>query len=91
MGRHEQLLDDQLLDDQPRIHFLQSHLEALAEAIAQGVAVHGYFVWSLLDNFEWDSGYDERFGLVYVDYATLQRTPKHSFRWYQSLIERNGF
>ena len=51
----------------------------------------GYFVWSLLDNFEWDSGYRERFGLVYVDYPTQRRVPKDSFDWYRGVIRENGF
>ena len=56
-------------------------------AIAEGADVRGYFVWSLLDNFEWGSGYGTRFGLVYIDYPTLKRTPKASFRWYADLIK----
>jgi beta-glucosidase len=56
-------------------------------AAAGGVDVRGYFVWSLLDNFEWASGYSERFGLTYVDYASLRRTPKSSFSWYADLIK----
>jgi beta-glucosidase len=56
------------------------------DAAAGGVDVRGYFVWSLLDNFEWDSGYSIRFGLTYVDYASLRRIPKSSFGWYSGLI-----
>ena len=56
-------------------------------AVAAGVDIRGYFVWSLLDNFEWDSGYSHRFGLTYVDYASLQRIPKSSFDWYADLIK----
>ncbi len=59
--------------------------------MADGVPLAGYFVWSLLDNFEWDSGYRERFGLVYVDYATQRRVPKASFDWYRGVIRENGF
>ena len=55
-------------------------------AIAEGVPVRGYFVWSLLDNFEWSLGYSKRFGLVYVDYPTLERVPKDSFYWYRDQI-----
>ena len=51
-----------------------------------GVDVRGYFVWSILDNFEWAAGYRERFGLVHVDYDTLARTPKDSYRWFQSML-----
>jgi len=54
-----------------------------------GVPVEGYFVWSLLDNYEWILGYGRRFGLVYVDYPTLERVPKDSFEWYRGLISAN--
>jgi beta-glucosidase len=90
MGRHETLAAGPI-DDAPRISFLSANLDYLQRAIAAGADVRGYFVWSLLDNFEWDSGYAERFGLVYVDYATAERTPKRSFDWYAQVIERNGF
>ncbi len=62
------------------------HIDAVGRAIADGVRVDGYFVWSLLDNFEWGHGYSQRFGLVYVDYPTLERVPKQSYRWYRDLI-----
>ena len=72
--------------DQHRIDYLAEHLAALAKAIEDGVDVRGYFVWSLLDNFEWSKGYRPRFGLVHVDYSSQTRTPKDSYRWYQRLI-----
>ena len=72
--------------DQHRIDYLSGHLAALAEAMADGVDVRGYFVWSLLDNFEWSKGYEPRFGLVHVDYSTQTRTPKDSYRWMQAMI-----
>ncbi|TDQ05128.1 GH1 family beta-glucosidase [Labedaea rhizosphaerae] len=72
--------------DGARIEFLEAHLRALADAMAAGVDVRGYFVWSILDNFEWSKGYAPRFGLVHVDFKTLQRTPKDSYRWYRDLI-----
>ena len=56
-------------------------------AASNGVDVRGYFIWSLLDNFEWDSGYSKRFGLTYLDYPSLQRIPKLSFGWYADLIK----
>ncbi|MEU3713977.1 GH1 family beta-glucosidase [Streptomyces catenulae] len=68
-------------DDRERIAFLDGHLRALHTALAAGVDVRGYFVWSLTDNFEWAEGYARRFGLVHIDYATQRRTPKASFRW----------
>ncbi|MET0789529.1 MAG: GH1 family beta-glucosidase [Cellulomonas sp.] len=75
-----------VVDDQPRIDYLDSHLSAVADAIARGVDVRGYYCWSLLDNFEWADGFTQRFGLVHVDYDTLVRTPKRSFEWYADVI-----
>ena len=69
---------------------LREHLRAVHEAIAADVDVRGYFAWSLLDNFEWSRGYDPRFGIVRVDYETLERTPKQSARWYSDVISQNG-
>ncbi len=76
--------------DPRRIDYLDQHLRALHSAIEQGVDVRGYFHWSLMDNFEWALGYDKRFGLVHVDFDTLQRTPRDSAHWYRSIIDRNG-
>ncbi|MFQ5971879.1 MAG: GH1 family beta-glucosidase, partial [Alphaproteobacteria bacterium] len=78
------------IDDSRRVAFLHDYLAALNEAIAEGVKVRGYFVWSLLDNFEWDQGYSKRFGLVYVDYRTLARTPKRSFDYMHAVIQENA-
>jgi beta-glucosidase len=78
------------VNDQERIKYLHGHIDAVREAIAKGVDVRGYFAWSLMDNFEWSFGYSRRFGLVWVDYPSGQRTPKASFSWYRSLIEANG-
>jgi beta-glucosidase len=72
--------------DQARIDYLALYIDAMREAVALGTDVRGYFVWSLLDNFEWGAGYANRFGLVYVDYATQRRIPKASARWYADLI-----
>lgn len=69
------------VDDQRRIDYLDGHLRALHRALEAGVDVRGYFVWSLLDNFEWAEGHRQRFGLVHVDYATQRRTPKASYDW----------
>jgi beta-glucosidase len=74
------------IDDQPRIRYLDSHIRAVAEAMVAGVDVRGYLVWSLMDNFEWAEGYDQRFGLVHVDFATQRRSPKASYGWYRDLI-----
>jgi beta-glucosidase len=72
--------------DPERTAFLASHIEAVARAVKDGAPVKGYFVWSLFDNFEWAFGYSKRFGIVYIDYATLERVPKDSFYWYRDLI-----
>ncbi|MPY60650.1 GH1 family beta-glucosidase [Streptomyces spongiae] len=69
------------IDDQQRITYLDGHIRALHRAMEAGVDVRGYFVWSLLDNFEWAEGYARRFGLVHVDFDTLERTPKASYGW----------
>ncbi|MFD3933108.1 GH1 family beta-glucosidase [Streptomyces sp. NPDC058614] len=74
------------IDDQERITFLDGHVRALHRALEAGVDVRGYFVWSLLDNFEWAEGYARRFGLVHVDYATLERTPKASYAWLRDAL-----
>ncbi len=77
---------DGTVDDQPRIGYLDGHIRAVRAAMTAGVDVRGYFVWSLLDNFEWGEGYHQRFGLVHVDFETQRRTPKASFAWYRDLI-----
>lgn len=74
------------IDDQERIAFLDGHLRALHRALEAGVDVRGYFVWSLLDNFEWAEGYARRFGLVHVDFDTLERTPKASYGWLRDVL-----
>ena len=74
------------IDDQPRISYLDAHIRAVADARTAGVDVRGYLVWSLMDNFEWAEGYHQRFGLVYVDFDSQQRTPKASFGWYRDLV-----
>jgi len=79
---------DGAIHDLERIRYLDAYLAEVAAAMADGVPVRGYFVWSLLDNFEWAEGYSKRFGLVFVDYPTLERIPKDSFYWYRDLIAR---
>jgi beta-glucosidase len=74
------------VDDQDRISYLDGHVRALHRAVEAGVDVRGYFVWSLMDNFEWAEGYARRFGLVHVDFETLARTPKASYAWYRDLL-----
>jgi beta-glucosidase len=77
---------DGSVHDGERVEYLRGHIDAVGRAIARGVPVGGYFVWSLLDNFEWAEGYTQRFGLVYVDYPSLERVPKESYRWYRDFI-----
>ncbi|MEV0666391.1 GH1 family beta-glucosidase [Actinomadura luteofluorescens] len=74
--------------DRDRIDYLDGHCRAVHRAIEDGVDVRGYFVWSLLDNFEWAEGFDQRFGLVHVDYATQRRTPKASYHWLREELAR---
>jgi beta-glucosidase len=81
---------DGSIDDDRRVAFLDRHLRALHRALDAGADVRGYFVWSLLDNFEWAEGYAKRFGIVYVDYETLRRVPKSSASWYADVIASNG-
>ena len=87
MANADTLVEGKVHDAQ-RIAYLKGHLEALSRAIAAGVDVRGFFYWSLLDNYEWDSGYGKRFGLVHVDYATQQRTLKDSAHWYRDFVAR---
>ena len=78
------------VEDSGRVNYLRRHLVELHKAIESGIDVRGYFVWSLMDNFEWAYGYEPRFGLVRVDYATQKRTPKLSARWYSEVIQDNA-
>ena len=77
---------DGRVHDEARIAYLRAHFTAAHEALTAGVDLRGYFVWSLLDNFEWAFGYSQRFGLIHVDYPTLTRTVKDSARWYRQVI-----
>jgi beta-glucosidase len=82
-------LDTDTVDDAGRIAFLRDHFGAALRAIHDGVPLESYHVWSLLDNFEWDQGYDQRWGLVYVDYESQRRVLKRSARWYREVIRSN--
>jgi beta-glucosidase len=77
------------VQDPARVAFLADHFEAARRAIADGIDLEAYFVWSLLDNFEWESGYRPRFGIVRVDYETQARTLKDSALWYRDLVARH--
>jgi len=81
---------DGAVHDPRRIDYLAGHIAAAEAAIADGTDLRGYFVWSLLDNFEWGLGYRPRFGLVFVDYTTQARVPKSSAAWYSGVIRANG-
>jgi len=86
---NEDRVDNGKVQDRERIEFLDKYLAEYARAIEHGVPALGYFVWSLLDNFEWAEGYSKRFGIVYVDYETQQRVLKDSAGWYRNLIARH--
>lgn len=85
VNRNGEVLDDN------RVDYLHKHLHSVYRAMNEGVTIAGYFVWSLMDNFEWGEGYTKRFGLVYVDYPTQQRIIKKSGYWYRDVIKENGF
>ena len=76
--------------DEKREKFIESHLEGVHKAISEGVDVKGYFHWSLLDNFEWDKGFEPRFGLVEIDYKTLKRIPRPSSVKYAEICKNNS-
>jgi beta-glucosidase len=81
---------DGRVHDERRIEYLRSHLAAVHAAVDKGADVRGYYLWSLMDNFEWSLGYAKRFGLVHVDYVTQTRTPKDSFGWYREVVAANA-
>ena len=83
---YDDVLVDGRVDDHDRWDYIEAHLAAVGQAMAEGVPVLGYFVWSLLDNFEWAWGYGKRFGIVHVDYDTQVRTPKLSAENYAAVI-----
>jgi beta-glucosidase len=90
-GAFKDLLQNGQIHDADRTNYIARHIEAVAEAMRQGVRMEGYMVWSLLDNFEWASGYGKRFGIVHVDYATQKRTLKDSAIWYANMLNaRSG-
>lgn len=86
---YDTVAEDGRVHDVDRVTYLHDHIDAVGDAIDKGVDVRGYFVWSLMDNFEWAYGYDRRFGIVHVDYDTLVRTRKDSSYWYAELVRTN--
>ena len=87
---NDRIFLDGQVHDADRIDFLHKYLMELKKGIEDGADVLGYLQWSFLDNFEWAEGYNERFGLIYVDYRTCDRIPKDSARWYSEVIASNG-
>jgi beta-glucosidase len=87
-GAFKDRLVDGKVNDFERTDYIARHIDAVGDAIRQGVRMNGYMVWSLLDNFEWASGYEKRFGIVHVDYETQRRTPKASALWYRDFLCR---
>ena len=85
----DQIIDGKI-DDQERLEFYQGYLKACKEAIDEGINLKGYFAWSFMDNFEWSSGYEKRFGLHYVDFETLERIPKKSAKWFKKAIKNES-
>ena len=81
---------DGMVYDIDRIMYLRNYLTQLQRATSEGVPVHGYFLWSLMDNFEWADGFEQRFGLYHVDFDTQRRTPKLSASFYRETIARNA-
>jgi beta-glucosidase len=89
---YDQFVDGKIVDSE-RIDYLKNYLLSMKRAMSEGVDVKGYFVWSFLDNFEWQEGYEKQFGIVYVDRSSpdLKRIPKESAKWYAKVCEENGF
>ena len=90
MSCHDDVSLDGRVHDPNRINFLDLYISALQKASDEGVDIRGYFLWTFLDNFEWDRGFTERFGIVHVDFTTLRRTVKDSAYWYKKVIDTNG-
>jgi beta-glucosidase len=89
--RRSKRSDEELLNDDTRVHYLGTYLAEAAKAMQEGLPLKGYFAWSLLDNFEWAQGYDPMFGLVAVDLKTQERILKKSAHWYKGVIAQKGF
>jgi beta-glucosidase len=86
----DEVTEDGRVHDDERIEYIKEHLKAAAKFIGEGGNLKGYFVWSLMDNFEWAHGYSKRFGIVYVDYETQKRILKDSALWYKEVIQKNS-
>jgi beta-glucosidase len=86
----DQLLADGSVNDDKRVAYLRGYIEQCWKAVQEGVPLKGYYLWTLMDNFEWAFGYSKRFGIVYIDFETQKRYPKKSADWYKQVISRNG-
>jgi len=86
----DNVIMDGVIQDDDRIKYLESHLEVVKKALSEGIKLEGYYIWSLVDNFEWAHGYSKRFGLFYINYETLERSWKKSAIWLKKYIEDNG-
>ncbi|MFX1391154.1 MAG: GH1 family beta-glucosidase [Promethearchaeota archaeon] len=91
MASKNEFVVNKIVQDDDRLNYLQRYLEAANRAISEGVNLQGYFLWSLMDNFEWLWGYSKRFGIIRVNFKTQERIWKKSALWYRDLIEKNGF
>ena len=78
------------VNDKERIKYYEGLIKSAKKAMDNGIDLRGFFAWTLLDDFEWDSGYSSRYGIIFVDYLTQTRTPKDSAHWFRKLIENNG-
>ncbi|TLS36010.1 GH1 family beta-glucosidase [Pseudalkalibacillus caeni] len=87
---YDDVLQDGKVHDQARINYVDKHLQAVSDLNEEGMNIRGYYLWSLMDNFEWSFGYDKRFGIVYVDYETQKRTLKDSALWYTEVVKNRG-
>ena len=87
---YDDVIDGETIADTQRLDYIREHVRQVALTIKEGTPVHGYFAWSLMDNFEWAEGYSRRFGIVYVDFETQKRTPKDSAAWYAEVVRQNG-
>lgn len=86
----DELDKDGKIRDIKRVEYVREHLLKLYQALQEGCPVKGYFIWSLMDNFEWSHGFSQRFGLMYTDYQSLQRIPKESYYWFQHVLKNRG-
>jgi beta-glucosidase len=87
----DKVSDEGRIRDEERIEYLRSHFSAAHRAMQEGVKLNGYYIWSLIDNFEWAHGFSKRFGIVYVDYKSQKRIPKSSAQWFREVIANSGF